>query len=509
MASVAQLESKTGDQCSSGTLATDSLAAGIAFFAMLSVLQRLVGFGRSLIFCHLMSDAELGRWSLSFSFLVMAAPFAVLGLPGSFGRYFEHYRQRGQVHAFLRRILALTTGLTIAFFILVVSFPQVVSSLLLGAADHAELVRNLAVALLLIVAMNVVTELATSMRQVRLVSIIQFIHSAIFAVVACGLLMTTSLADQGVVLGYSVGAAVSVAIAIWFLTGRVKSLGADTQPLDRSIWSRLLPFAAWMWVSNTLFNLFDTADRLMIVHYSRSGVSTDALVGQYHSSRVIPMLLVALSGMLAGVILPYLSEDWEKGHREKAARTTLMSVKVCSLLYVFGGAVVLLLAPLIFGTLLQGRYDAGLQILPCTMVYCIWFGLTILAENHLLCAERARSMSAALLLGLVVNLALNAMLLPWLGLVGAVTATAAANAVALSATLALAKSCGLGVNRQTVAIVALPLVLLAGWQWTVVALLLIAGLIIRYGIVFDSQEREVLASVASGINSRLGRFGWH
>ncbi len=66
-------------------LPTDTLAVGIAVFAVLSVLQRMIGFGRSVVFCQLMSVEELGRWSLGFSFLLTAAPLAVLGLPGSFG----------------------------------------------------------------------------------------------------------------------------------------------------------------------------------------------------------------------------------------------------------------------------------------------------------------------------------------------------------------------------------------------------------------------------------------
>jgi PST family polysaccharide transporter len=520
MASVAPDASASGrDSPSVTTLATDSLAVGIAFFAIASVLQRLVGFGRSLVFCHLMSDEELGRWSLSFSFLMMAAPFAVLGLPGCFGRYFEYYRMHGQARRFLRRILWPTALLTIIFATVVLTVPGTVSLLLLGTAEHAALVRGLALALVLVVALNVTTELAIAMRQVRLVSIVQFIHSILFAIFACGLLATTSLADQGVVVGYSVSGLIASGLAIWFLVGKVKTLAPDTERLDsqrldsdrcdRSFWSRLLPFAAWLWVSNTLFNLFDTADRLMIVHFAQGHVSTDALVGQYHSSRVVPTLLVAVSGMLAGVILPYLSEYWERGDRAKASRTTLLTLKVCTLLYVFGGAVVLTLAPLLFGTLLQGRYDAGLQILPGTLVYCIWFGLTILTESHLLCAEQARSTSLALILGLVVNIVLNAILLPWLGLVGAVTATAIANAIALCVTLRLAKSWGLQLDRQTVALTALPIVLLLGSQWTLAVLLAIAWLVIRGGLIFDAAERGVLATAWTRLADRVPRPRWH
>ncbi len=505
MATVAQLEpqTQTDDEPVGGTFTADSLAVGLAFFAALSILQRLIGFARSLIFCHLMTDDELGRWSLSFSFLMMAAPLAVLGLPGSFGRYYEFYRQRGQVHAFLRKVLTLTAVLTVVSVVAVFSFPQPISQILLGTAEHAVLIRSLAVALTLIVALNVALSLATSMRQVRMVSIVQFVHSVLFAIVACVLLETTTLADQGAIIGYSAAAAVALGISVWLLWQRLRDVPADSQALDRSLWSRLVPFAAWVWVSNALFNLFDTIDRLMIVHFAHADVSTDALVGQYHSSRIVPILLVAVSGMLAGVILPYLSEDWERGERSKASATTVLTIKVCSLLFVTCGALLLLMAPLLFETLLQGRYHAGMQVLPGTLVYCIWFGLTILTENHLLCAERAKWITLALLLGLLINVLLNAVLLPWFGLLGAVTATAAANAVTLYVTMWFARAYGLQVDRQVWIIITLPLVLLLGWQTTIVALLILGVFIYRGNAIFCHEERHKIALTSSRIAERL------
>lgn len=508
LASVATDVSKAGEQRSaSGELATDSLAVGISFFVLLSVLQRLVGFGRSIVFCHLMTDDQLGRWSLAFSFLMLASPLAVLGLPGTFGRYFEYFRSRGQAHAFLRRILVLTALLAIGFLSVVWLAPEQVSWILLGTSEHAGLVRNLTLALATVIVFNVAVELAVAMRQIRLVSIVQFVQSLLFAGFACLMLAATSLADSGVVLGYTLSAAVAAAVAVGYLLSRVRVLAPDSCRLDGGLWQRLLPFAGWLWVSNTLFNLFDTVDRLMIVHFAAPEVSTDALVGQYHSSRIVPALLVALSGMLAGVILPYLSEDWEQGRRRRASQRTVLAVKTCALLYVFGGGLVLLASPILFDSLLQGRYDAGLRVLPGTLVYCIWFGLMILTENHLLCAERVRASCFALLLGLIVNITLNSILLPWYGLAGAIAATALANAVGLIATLLMASFAGLRCDRGTWLAISLPLVLLLGWQLTFACLFFIGLLCTRRNFLFDTEERGVLARVVAHWRGFCGRFG--
>ncbi|MEM6329349.1 MAG: hypothetical protein AAF790_03760, partial [Planctomycetota bacterium] len=84
----------------------------------MNVLQRSVGFGRSVLLCRWLEPESLGHWEMAFGFLLMAAPLAVLGLPGSFGRYLVRYRERGQLRLFLRRT-ACWTLLTAALAILV------------------------------------------------------------------------------------------------------------------------------------------------------------------------------------------------------------------------------------------------------------------------------------------------------------------------------------------------------------------------------------------------------
>ncbi len=67
----------------------------------MTVAQRLIGFGRGVLFCRWLSPEQLGQWDVAFAFLNLAGPLVVLGLPGSFGRYVEHFRHRGQFRTFL------------------------------------------------------------------------------------------------------------------------------------------------------------------------------------------------------------------------------------------------------------------------------------------------------------------------------------------------------------------------------------------------------------------------
>src|SRR5690606_33674978 len=87
----------------------------------------------------------------------------------------------------------------------------------------------------------------------------------------------------------------------------------DDSPADVSLWRWLAPFALWMWLNDLLVNLFDVADRYMILHFSQ-GSEGHALasVGQYHSSFVLGTLIITFGEMVAGIVLPYWSRDWEQ-----------------------------------------------------------------------------------------------------------------------------------------------------------------------------------------------------
>ena len=91
-------------------LRPDTLAASVTILLVANIVQRTIGFGRGILFCRWLTPDELGTWEMAYSFLLLAAPIIVLGLPGSFGRYLERFRQRGQLRTFLRRATIWTAA---------------------------------------------------------------------------------------------------------------------------------------------------------------------------------------------------------------------------------------------------------------------------------------------------------------------------------------------------------------------------------------------------------------
>ena len=175
-----------------------------------------------------------------------------------------------------------------------------------------------------------------------------------------------------------------------------------------AVWAKIAPFAAWVLLGSLLTNLFGVVDRYMIIHFSRMSAA-EALdaVGNYHSSRVVPLLLVSIAAMLATMIMPHLSHDWEAGRRQQVAARLRLFLKLFGFALFAAAVAVLLAAPLLFQVALRGKFPGGQAVLPWTLVYCTWFGLSLVAQNYLLCAEKARLVSVALFCGLLLNVPLE------------------------------------------------------------------------------------------------------
>ncbi len=503
---------ETQPNAQAASLCADGLAASVVILLGMTVMQRLIGFGRGVLFCRLLDPEQLGQWDVAFSFLNLAAPLAVLGLPGSFGRYFEYYRCRQQLRPFLRRttIMCAITGLVGVLLIAV--WRRQFSELIFGRSDRGELVLWLSACLVAVIVHNFLVCIFMAARMYRAVTALQFLQSLLFAVISVALCCWWQQTAASAVAGYGVSALICV-LGAYPLVRRVWGEAAHEPAAAaagrREFWAKLLPFAAWVWVTNLLTNLFDIVDRYMIVHYSGLDVD-DALrqVGYYHSSRLIPLLIVALAALLGTMVTPHLSHDWEAGRRREVARQLNTILKNLSLALFTGSVAVLAIAPLLFRFALAGKFTAGLDQLPLTLAYCTWFGTIAVAQNYLWCAEKAWLSSCSLLVGLLVNVGLDLVLLQRFGLHGAVMATTAANFVALLLVYLFSWHYGMQIDRGTWLLSAAPALLWLGPLAASVALIAIWIVAATTNLLFTSAEKQHSVEVARGFVARFaGRAG--
>lgn len=472
----------------------------------LTVAQRLIGFVRGILFCRWLNADELGQWDLAYGFLMLGAPLAVLGLPGSLGRYAEYYRQRGRLKPFLRRIAGCTSLVALLAAVAVAWQRDWLAGVFFNEPEQGPFVALLAVVLVSWIVHTLLVAVFNSLRMTRVVSFLQFANSLAFAVIGVALLVGVEATARCVVWSFAAASALSSCVGVAWLMATWRNISDEASPTDAggeprsSIWRQVLPFAFWVWITNALANTFGLADRWMLVHFS--GLSESAAleqVGQYHSARIVSLLFLGIAEMIAGLATPHLAHDWEAGRRHQVSQKMNAVLKLLAAVFYVVSAGLLLASPLLFRFAWGGKYSTGAALLPWTLAYCIWGSLAVVATNYLWCAERARLASLSLALGLAVNVALNAWLLPRYGIFGAAWATAAANFAMQGLMYFSSWTCGMRFHRGTL-ILAMAPAALAGGPYP--AVLMLAGLVIaacRPNWLITAHERQTLAAAAQAV----------
>lgn len=452
---------------SRSSFAADSLAGGMMLMLTLTLVQRALGFFRGIWFCRMLDDTAVGQWAMAFGFMLLITPVMMLGLSGAMPRFVERYRLAGQLPAFIRRV-GFGTCFGAAMVLLVMcARPQWCSWLVFRSATENELIYALAFAVLSMFIFNFVIDLVSSLRQVRLNSVMQFIQGVGFT-----LLSLVSLQQGGNVVSllhcFTISSLLGTLPGLWVLVRGWSGLPSASAPFDPpSMWRSLLPYALALWAINLLTNLFEMSDRYMILHYTpinlalgSADAAGQAAVGQYHSGRLIPTLLCNVATMYAGILMPYLAADWESGKQQTANANLRRSVMLAAVFFTLGSAIGLIFAPWTFNTLLEGRYSDGLRLMPQAFVICIWMSLIALCQLHIWLNEKGRWFGYVLTVGILINLALNRLWLPTYGLDGAVWGTVVSTAVVLVGLLFLMRQLEFALDRDFLLVMILPLVLL-------------------------------------------------
>ncbi|MGL4514477.1 MAG: lipopolysaccharide biosynthesis protein [Lacipirellulaceae bacterium] len=492
-------------------LRPETLASSIVLLLLTNVVQRSLGFGRAVLFCRWLEPEELGHWEMAYSFLLLAAPLAVLGLPGSFGRYLDRYRQQGRLRLFLRRTTVWTVGLAATVITLMALNREFMAGLVFGDASRAGLVGGVLVCLACVVGHHFLEAVFASLRMFRVVSLMHFVQSVSFACISLALLAYWRMAVSSVVIGYAAACLLSITgVVVWSVWRVERTPDEGTRIGHGEFWPPLMRFAVWVWVTNLLTNVFAIVDRYMIVHCANF-TPAEALVqvGNYHTSNIVPMLLVSVANLLVGAMTPHLSHDWEAGRRDSVSGRLNLGLKLTTLVMLVAGIGVLLFCPLLFKYALEDKYADGLAVLPWTLASCVWFSLLLVAQTWLWCAEKSHLAAAPLAIGLALNVALNLALLPSCGLWGAIVATALSTLTALLMQLLVNHRCGMSFHRGTLLALGAPFLLTLGPAAAAVGTLGLVALAVTRGWIFTPAERAEIGAALwrrlAGLHSRLGR----
>jgi PST family polysaccharide transporter len=475
---------------------------------VINLLQRGIGFVRNIALCYFLSESQLGLWGLASSFFCLAAPLAVLGLPGTFGRFVEVYRSRGQLARFLFMSTTIAAAGYSAVGLFLVFSRDISSHTIFGENQSGLDMLLVAIALGCIILFNALTELLSGLRLPKTVSSMHAVNSIAFTILSlCGLYAYPDW--RVLVIAFAGSALLGIVPAIRVLLQMRHWKCHSQAPLSwRDIARRVLPFAASVWIINLLLNSFDLVDRYALLHFCSpdlQGADVHSVVGQLHSGKLIPTLLSNFAVMLSGIVLPYLVADWEQGRLDRVVSSLKTTLKLGSLFFLFLSLGALVASPFLFTWVLEGRYADGLAILPKALTVCCWMSIFLLVSNYFWCSERGRILGVLAAAALLANIGLCLWWIPSMGLHGAMNANVAACGFLLAITIFALNRLAIPIDASTCILAAAPLFLIFG----AIPAAFVGGAMIvtvsRTSWLLSTQEKQGIDAL---IVPRLQRLGW-
>lgn len=182
--------------------------------------------------------------------------------------------------------------------------------------------------------------------------------------------------------------------------------------------------------TSSLYRLFDAGDRFVLAYFLGN-----AAVGLYSVAYMAGSFFTIILSPVHFVLLPLMAELWHARRFEELSEYLTQTIRYSAMLILPILAGTVLLARPIFFLLVPATYEDGIPYFPVIGSGFACFSLGVLGSNFL--ATAGKTQLILLLVGSLagLNLLLNLVLVPLIGIPGAVIATVLSQAFFTSATL--------------------------------------------------------------------------
>jgi O-antigen/teichoic acid export membrane protein len=395
----------------------------IAGYAPANLLPAFVSFAVIYIFTRLLSPTEYGVYALVFNIAFLCQGVLALWLRSGANRFYDKAQMEGTLP---QLIMTIYTGYAIGAVI----FTVIYAAVLLLAPISNHLLPALWLGLVFILLKGLVTVNLGIHRgggRVARYNMLECGQTAMGLVFSVILVMGFGMKEQGILLGLIGGSMLSVMADIPFIVRSMKST------FDRERLKTLAAFGFPLTISVILNLVMSSSDRILVEHFLGS-----AAVGIYSVSYGIanqPMALIFFAVSMPG--LPLAVKALEL-HGRDAGIEQMRRNGIALLALAIPACVGLIAVRYHLAAVLIGEEfrSAAADIMPWIAVSGLLAGLQVHYFDHVfVLGKRPSLLIKSIGIAAIVNVALNVLLLPRIGLMGAIYATVIGYLVAIAASI--------------------------------------------------------------------------
>lgn len=391
----------------------------IVFFG--TIVGLLLAFFGRIIVIRYITTTEYGLLSIGLVILNIASLMSMVGLSEGATRQIAYFKGRNENRKIWSVIISSFQVVMIASlvcFLSVYLFSDLISSILFHKNDLSPILRILSVAIPFTVLLNFITSIFRGFGIVSVkVYFNDFLRNILNLIFFTGIVFF-GLSFTGIVYAYLVTPVIT-AIAMFVHGIKKMSSIIDKETGITPMKKDLLSFSLPLFGQGILGIIIASTDTLMLGYFK-----TPDVVGLYNAALPIANLITIFLTSLAFIYIPILSQLYSKNKLNEIKRTYAVMTK-----WVFSATLPVFMIMFLFpdsvlNVLFGERYvqaDVVLQLLAIG-----FFSHTFLGPNGmtLLVLGRTRIILISVLIQTILNVVLNLLLIPAMGLVGAAIASA-------------------------------------------------------------------------------------
>ena len=399
------------------SVAAEHRASSLGAEALLILVARVLGAASTsiltVVLASRLGSERFGVYALGLTIAATMGTFAELGIASALARFVaEAHPDRGRQRAIVRRGLTVKVGAGLVVALVMLAAAEPIAGLFGGHADQASVVRAAALAVLFSDLFGALSGLFVSLRFARANVIVNLTKSLVELGLVVALVATSGIGPLGAVLanafGYGLGSLVGIALVARGTAGAAASSSA-TAAVD------LLRYARLVWLANLPWVGFVTIDQLLL-----GAMLGPVAVGLYDAPLRINTLFQFVGMAAAAALAPRMvGGDAAVSRRpifNRALRTTVAA-------YVALGLSIIPFADEAISVALGPSFARSSGVLIAILPYVALLGATPLMSMSLnMIGTRAAQIWVGLAT-LAVNLGLDLVLIPAIGVTGPAIAT--------------------------------------------------------------------------------------
>lgn len=382
--------------------ALSAIAGGLLIAALARLLQP-EGYGLFMLALTVFSSVQL---------------IARFGIAGSAGRYVAEFKEEapGQVPHIVRFSFLLNLGvLAVISFAIFVSYRYIVE--LMGEPGLSQFLVVGTVLLVLGTISTYISKVLQGFEAIRVEAVLRVMQPVGRLVFALGLVLA-GFGAVGAYVGYIISSLLTICVGAGYLLYRLRTFSGDNPPMEPGLRRRIAEYSVPLVATNSATVLDNRIDTLL-VGYFLSPVE----VGFYViSDRVVKLVETPMSA-LGFTLSPMFGSEKAAGNIERLSRIYEITLVNTLLLYVPAAAGIILVAEPMIRLVFGPEYSGATIVLQVLGLYIILKAITKLTDNGLNYLGRARERAMFRGVTAALNVALNVVLLPLVGVVGAAIAT--------------------------------------------------------------------------------------